>query len=67
MLAGDVGGDAPGLVEGEQLWRRAPSRLPLEIDVGEHLPAGVLHDEVRFVMFLDHSRPNFSLGTRLTG
>jgi hypothetical protein len=32
---GDVGGDAPGFVRSEQLGRRAPSRLILEIDVGE--------------------------------
>jgi hypothetical protein len=31
---GDVGGDAPGLVAGEQVRRRPPSRLPLEIEVG---------------------------------
>ena len=35
---GDVGGDAPGLVAGEQVRRRAPSGLILEIDVGERLP-----------------------------
>jgi len=33
---GDVGGDAPGLVAGEQLGRGAASRFLLEI--GEHLP-----------------------------
>jgi len=32
---GDVGGHPPGLVVGEQLGRRAASRLLLEIDVGE--------------------------------
>ena len=40
-----VGGDAPGLVAGEQIGRRAPSRLVLEIDVGERLPVGVADDE----------------------
>jgi hypothetical protein len=35
---GDVGGDASGLVAGQQLRRRAPSRLILEIDVGEFCP-----------------------------
>jgi hypothetical protein len=38
---GDVGGDAPGLVAGEQLRRCASARLVLEIDVGERLPVGV--------------------------
>ena len=42
---GDVGGDAPGLIAGEEVRRRAPSRLPLEIDVGEGLPVGVADDE----------------------
>ena len=44
---GDVGGDAPGLVAGEQSGRRTPSRLLLEIDVGERLPVGVADDEAR--------------------
>ena len=38
---GGVGGDAPGLVAGEEVRRRPPSRLLLEIDVGERLPVGV--------------------------
>jgi hypothetical protein len=38
---GDVGGDAPSLVAGEQLGGGAASRLILEIDVGERLPVGV--------------------------
>jgi hypothetical protein len=38
---GDVGGDAAGLVAGEQVRRRAPSRLVLEIDVGERLAVSV--------------------------
>ena len=42
---GDVGGDAPGLVAGEQLRRRAASRFILEIDVGERLPVVVADDE----------------------
>ena len=29
---GDVGGDAPGLVAGEQFGRRAPTGVILEID-----------------------------------
>jgi hypothetical protein len=32
---GDVGGDPPGLVAGEELGRRAASRLLLKIDVRE--------------------------------
>jgi TPR repeat protein len=43
---GGVGGDAPGLVLGEQLGR-ASTRLILEIDVGERLLAGVADDETR--------------------
>jgi hypothetical protein len=42
---GDVGGDAPGLVAGEQVRRRATSPLILEVDVGECLPVGVADDE----------------------
>jgi hypothetical protein len=34
---GDVGGDAPDLVAEEQVRRRAPPRLVLEIVVGERL------------------------------
>jgi hypothetical protein len=49
---GDVGGDAPGLVAGEEVRRRATPRLLLEIDVGERLPVGVADDEAR-VGFLD--------------
>jgi hypothetical protein len=42
---GDVGRDPPRLVAGEQLGRRSPARLVLEIDAGEFLPAAVLQDE----------------------
>jgi hypothetical protein len=35
----------PGLVAGEELGRRAATRLLLEIDVGERLVAGVADDE----------------------
>jgi hypothetical protein len=42
---GDIGGDAPGLVAGEQVRRRATAGLLLEIDVGERLTAGVADDE----------------------
>jgi hypothetical protein len=38
-------GDAPGIVGGEQLGRRSPSRLLREIDVGECLPVLIAHDE----------------------
>jgi len=34
---GDVGGDAPGLVAGEQLRSRAAARLFVEIDLSERL------------------------------
>jgi hypothetical protein len=42
---GDVGGDAPRLVAGEQLGRCASPRLLLEVDVGERLPIGVADDK----------------------
>jgi hypothetical protein len=42
---GDVGGDAPGFVAGEEVRRRATTRLLLEIDVGERLPVGVADDD----------------------
>ena len=38
---GDVGGDAPGLVAGEELGRRPSPRFILAIDVGQCLPVGV--------------------------
>ena len=38
---GDVGGDPPHLVAGEELGRRSPTGLLLAIDVGERLPVGV--------------------------
>jgi hypothetical protein len=41
----DVRGDPPGFVAGEQLGRRAASRLLFEIHVGERLPVGVADDE----------------------
>jgi hypothetical protein len=44
---GDVGRDAPRIVAGEELGRRSPSRLVLEIDVGECLPIVVADDEAR--------------------
>jgi hypothetical protein len=42
---GDVGGNAPGLVAGEEMRRRPPSRLLLAIDVSERLPVGVADDK----------------------
>ena len=42
---GDVGGDAPRLVAGEEVGGSAPAGLLLEIDVGERLPVGVADDE----------------------
>jgi hypothetical protein len=44
---GDVDGDAPGLIAGEEVRRRATSRLILEIDVGERLTVGVGCDKMR--------------------
>jgi hypothetical protein len=44
---GDVHGDALGLVAGEEVRRRAASRLLLEIDIGERLPVGVADGEAR--------------------
>jgi SAM domain (Sterile alpha motif) len=41
------GGDAPGLVTGEQLARGPPSGLILAIDEGQRLPVAVAHDETR--------------------
>jgi len=42
---GYIGSDAPGLVPREQMRRRAPARLLLEIDIRERLPGMILHDE----------------------
>jgi hypothetical protein len=47
--------DAPRLVAGEEVRRRAPSRLLLEVDVGERLPAACFHDEAG-VRFLNRPR-----------
>ena len=41
----NVGGNASGLVAGEELRRRAATRLILEIDVGERLPISVKDDK----------------------
>jgi hypothetical protein len=41
----DVGGDAPGLVLGEQLGRRTPTGRVLDVEVAERLPVGVANDE----------------------
>ena len=41
---GDVGGDPPGLVVGQQVSRRAPAQLLLEVEVGERVPAVVPDD-----------------------
>ena len=46
----DVGGDAPGLVVGEQLGRRSTPRLLLEIDIGKRLPVGVADDEAGLLL-----------------
>jgi hypothetical protein len=52
---GDVRRDPPRLIAGQQLRRRSPAGLILEIDVGERLAGVVLHDEAG-VRFLDDPR-----------
>ena len=42
---GDVGGNAPGLVAGEQVCRRTASGLVLEIEMPQRLPSRVADDE----------------------
>ena len=42
---GEVRRHPPGLVAGQLLGRRSPTRLVLEIDVGERLPVGVPDDK----------------------
>jgi hypothetical protein len=59
---GDVRGDAPGLVAGEQLGRRPPCRLLLEIDVGERLPVGVADDEAGVGLLDGPGRREAALG-----
>ena len=49
------GGDAPGLVTGEQLARGPATGLVLAIDEGQRLPVAVAHDEARSG-FLDGPR-----------
>ena len=43
--SGKIGCDPSRLIFGEQLRRRSPPRLILEIDIGELLSRAVLHDE----------------------
>jgi hypothetical protein len=45
--------DAPRLILAEQLGRRPPPRLILEIDIGKLLSVTVAHDEAGVVVFLD--------------
>jgi hypothetical protein len=52
---GDVGGDAPRLVTGEQLASRPSARFVLTVDESQCLPVGVAHDETRSG-FLDGPR-----------
>jgi hypothetical protein len=47
---GDVGGDAPGVVVGGQVSRRAPTGLVLEVEVTERLPVGIADDEALCVL-----------------
>ena len=53
---GDVGGDAAGLVAGEQLSSRTATRVILAIDEGQRLFVGVAHNEARG-SFLDGPWP----------
>ena len=53
---GKIDRHAARLVAGEQLGRRAPTGLVLEIEIAERLPGGVLHDEARIVIFFDRPR-----------
>ena len=59
---GDVGGDAPGLVVGEELGRCAASRLLFEIHVGERLPVGVADDEAGVGLLDGPGRREAALG-----
>ena len=60
---GDVRGDAPGLVAGEQLGRRTSSRLLLlEIEVGQRLPVGVADDEAGVGLLDGPGRREAALG-----
>jgi hypothetical protein len=43
--------DPPRLVAGEQLRRRSPAGLVLEVDVGERLAAAIAHDQTRRRLF----------------
>jgi hypothetical protein len=60
---GDVGGDTPRLVTGEQLARRPATGLILAIDEGQCLPVGVADDEARGG-FLDGPRWRKAAGQR---
>ena len=48
-----IGRNPPRLVARKQFRRRSPPRLILEIDVGELLPGGVLHDDASVVEFFN--------------
>ena len=48
-----------GLVAGEELRRRAPSRLLLKIDVGERLP-GIVADDEAGILLVDRPGPALS-------
>jgi hypothetical protein len=64
---GEVDRHPPGLVLGEQISRRASARLFLEIEIAERLSVGVLHDEARIVMLLDHPRRRETAGLEVAG
>ncbi|MGO9681155.1 MAG: NAD(P)-binding domain-containing protein [Beijerinckiaceae bacterium] len=53
---GEVRRQPPRFVPGQQLGRRAPTGLVLEVEIPERLPGGVLHDEARIVVLLDDPR-----------
>jgi len=49
---GDVGGDAPRFVLGQQVGRCTPPRLLLEVEVAERLPVLVADDKAGIVVLL---------------
>jgi hypothetical protein len=50
---GDIGGDAPGFVAGQQLGRRTPPRLILEIGIRQRVADVILDDEAGIVRLVD--------------
>jgi len=60
---GDIAGDPPRLIFGEQLGRRTPAGFVLQIDVGQFLPGVVLHDTAG-VQFFDGAGRQEAAGRR---